>query len=67
MKKVINDPEQYVAEALEGLICAHPGIYAQSGKTGRVIILQTPKSVGKVGVASGGGFGHLPLFAGHVH
>lgn len=66
MKKVINDPEQYVAEALEGLICAHPGVYAQSGKTGRVIVRRTPKPAGKVGVASGGGFGHLPLFAGYV-
>jgi dihydroxyacetone kinase len=31
------------------------------------LIRQTPKPVGKVGVASGGGFGHLPLFAGYVH
>lgn len=66
MKKLINSPEAYVDEALEGLVLAHAESYRQVGSSGRVIARSQAKAAGNVGVVSGGGFGHLPLFAGYV-
>jgi dihydroxyacetone kinase-like protein len=65
MKKLINDPAHYVNEALDGLCAAFPA-YARSGRTGRVIARAGGAAKGKVGVVTGGGFGHLPVFAGYV-
>jgi len=65
MKKLINDPQHYVDEALEGLCLAFPG-YRREGATGRVVARASGPARGKVGVVSGGGFGHLPVFAGYV-
>ena len=62
MKKLINDPRHYVDEALEGLCLAFPGYR----KSGRVIGRAAGPQQGNVGVVTGGGFGHLPLFAGYV-
>ena len=66
LKKLINDPANYVDEALAGMVAAHPNVYGLTGATNRVVIRKTPKARGKVGVVTGGGFGHLPLFAGYV-
>ncbi|WP_299641523.1 dihydroxyacetone kinase subunit DhaK [uncultured Ruegeria sp.] len=65
MKKLINDAVNYVDEVLDGLCLAHPEVFAIDGATGRML---RKKSSGKnnVGVVSGGGFGHLPIFAGYV-
>lgn len=65
MKKLINDPARYVDEALEGLCLAFPG-YRRTGRTNRVIARAAGPAQGKVGVVTGGGFGHLPVFAGYV-
>jgi phosphoenolpyruvate---glycerone phosphotransferase subunit DhaK len=65
MKKLINDPARYVDEALDGLCDAFAG-YRKTGRTGRVIARAAPAVQGKVGVVTGGGFGHLPVFAGYV-
>ena len=65
MKKLINSPANYVDESLDGLCAAFPG-YARTGATGRVIVRGAGVERGKVGVVTGGGFGHLPLFAGYV-
>ena len=64
MTKLINEPSNYVDEMLAGLVAAHPSLLL-SGPAGRVIAKATRKS-GKVGIASGGGAGHLPLFCGYV-
>lgn len=66
MKKILNSPGGYVDEALGGLVLAHPEAYRLDGGRGRVLARARPKDVGKVGIVSGGGFGHLPLFAGYV-
>lgn len=66
MKKLINDPTAYVDQSLAGMVLAHPGHYALTGRTQRVVARARSKDTGKVGVVSGGGFGHLPLFAGYV-
>jgi len=65
MKKLLNRPTDYVNEALDGLCAAFPG-YARGGRTGRVIARAGGAAKGKVGVVTGGGFGHLPVFAGYV-
>jgi dihydroxyacetone kinase-like protein len=65
MKKLINDPARYVDEALEGMCLAFPG-YRRTGSTNRVIARAGGPAQHKVGVVTGGGFGHLPVFAGYV-
>lgn len=65
MKKLINDPASYVDEALLGLTLAFPSL-VRDGASGRVIRRADGMKQGKVGIASGGGFGHLPLFTGYV-
>jgi dihydroxyacetone kinase-like protein len=66
MKKILNDPFAYVDEMLEGLCLAHPQYYKQLGPTGRVIARAGGPVKGKVGIVSGGGSGHLPVFTGYV-
>lgn len=65
MKKLINDPTRYVDESLDGLTLAFPSL-VRDGAAGRVIRRADGVTKGKVGIASGGGFGHLPLFCGYV-
>ena len=65
MKKLINDPADYVEEMLDGLCQAHPGL-KRVGEDRRAITRAAPIREGKVGVVSGGGSGHLPLFTGYV-
>jgi dihydroxyacetone kinase-like protein len=64
MKKILNDPAKYVDETLEGLIAAHPDVYAEPER--RVIARAGGSKKGKVGLVTGGGSGHLPVFAGYV-
>lgn len=66
MKKVLNDPYDYVDEMLEGLAAAHPEYYRVVGENGRVVVRAKPGRKGKVGIVSGGGSGHLPVFTGYV-
>jgi len=65
MKKLINHPDRYVDESLDGLCAAFPS-FRRTGRAGRVIVRTSGPAAGKVGVVSGGGFGHLPVFAGYV-
>ena len=65
MKKLINKPVDYVPEMLEGLVSAFPSLHL-GGESGRCISRSQPAGPGKVGIASGGGAGHLPLFTGYV-
>jgi len=66
MKKILNDPFAYVDEMLQGLCLAHPQYYKQAGTAGRVIVRTDGPIKGKVGIVSGGGSGHLPVFTGYV-
>lgn len=65
MKKLMNEPSQFVDEMLEGLVAANPSL-TRDGEAGRVIRRAEGVRKGKVGVVSGGGSGHLPLFTGYV-
>jgi dihydroxyacetone kinase-like protein len=66
MKKILNAPFAFVDEMLEGLCLAHPEYYKQTGTAGRVIVRADGPTRGKVGIVSGGGSGHLPVFTGYV-
>jgi len=65
MKKVINKPENYVNEMLEGLYVAHSDLITYTNDDLRCLI-SANKVQGKVGIVTGGGSGHLPLFLGYV-
>lgn len=65
MKKLLNAPTAYVDEVLDGLTLAHPSL-VRDGAAGRVIRRASGGRPDKVGIASGGGSGHLPLFTGYV-
>lgn len=66
MKKILNAPVDYVDDTLEGLIAAHPEYYRLHGDTNRVVARATETAKGKVGIVTGGGSGHLPVFTGYV-
>lgn len=62
MKKIINDPNTVVSEALEGLALANTElVYVPDAE----VIARKVKS-GNVGIVSGGGSGHEPAHAGYV-
>ena len=65
MKKIINKPEDYVTEMLEGLYIAHSDLITCTGGDVHCLVA-AHKKPGKVGIATGGGSGHLPLFLGYV-
>ncbi len=66
MKKFINEPKDFVDEMLEGILLAHPDQLACAAGDRRCIIRAGAPTRGKVGIATGGGSGHLPLFLGYV-
>ena len=64
MKKLINDPQHVVAEALQGLEAAHPDLRVDHQN--KIIYRGDAPRHGKVGIISGGGSGHEPLHSGFV-
>lgn len=65
MKKLMNQPENFVDEMLEGIYSAHADKLTYVNNDLRCLV-RTVKKQGKVGMATGGGSGHLPLFLGYV-
>jgi dihydroxyacetone kinase-like protein len=66
MKKILNGPEDYVNEMLEGLCAAHPEYFKRTAAQGRVLVRPDAPIAGKVGIVTGGGSGHLPVFTGYL-
>lgn len=66
MRKIINAPENFVDEFVEGMLLAHPDKIKSSGPDLRVLVRADAPLAGKVGIVTGGGSGHLPLFKGYV-
>lgn len=66
MKKIINNPDAFVDEALEGIFLAHGGQLKAAGGDLRVLVRSEAPKAGKVAVVTGGGSGHLPTFLGYV-
>ena len=64
MKKLINKPEDVLADALKGVAVAHPELSVDHEH--RVIYRAQPKASGKVALISGGGSGHEPMHGGFV-
>lgn len=64
MKKFLNDPVNFVDEMLEGIYKAHAAITYTADDL-RCLVTANTKP-GKVGIATGGGSGHLPTFLGFV-
>ena len=65
MKKLINEPRDFVRESLEGFGLAHAGTLRVSLDPLFVCRADAPVR-GKVALVSGGGSGHEPLHAGYV-
>jgi dihydroxyacetone kinase-like protein len=65
MKKLINQVDDIVAEALQGMAAAHPDLVEINLEPKYVVRRGTPAS-GKVALVSGGGSGHEPMHGGFV-
>lgn len=65
MKKIINDPSNFVLETIEGICMAHPEQLKLIDDDFRCIVRKDKKE-NKVGIVTAGGSGHLPVFLGYV-
>ena len=66
MRKLINEPTDFVDEMLEGLVLAHPSRLRQLVEEPRAVVRANCDFSGRVTIATGGGSGHLPTFVGYV-
>jgi dihydroxyacetone kinase-like protein len=66
MKKILNDPKNFVPEMLDGLLKAYPKQLDFAGNDVHCIVRADAPVAGKVALATGGGSGHLPVFLGYV-
>jgi phosphoenolpyruvate---glycerone phosphotransferase subunit DhaK len=65
VKKLINQPENVVKEALAGMLAAHADLIRVDFEQ-QIIVRRDAPVQGKVGVISGGGSGHEPMHGGFV-
>jgi len=66
MQKIINTPKEFVNEMLDGILQAYPTqLKSVEGDTHALVRADAPVAK-KVGITTGGGSGHLPLFLGYV-
>jgi phosphoenolpyruvate---glycerone phosphotransferase subunit DhaK len=65
MKKLINKPEDFVQESLEGMAAAHKNLIKVNFDPTFIYRADAPIR-GKVAIISGGGSGHEPMHAGFV-
>ncbi len=65
MRKIINRPDQFVDESVQGILAAHPEYVAVGGDI-RVLRRADSAKPGRVSIITGGGSGHLPLFLGYI-
>lgn len=66
MRKLLNDAEHFVTEMLEGVLAAHHDQLQIAGDDVHALVRASSPRSGKVGIVTGGGSGHLPLFLGYV-
>jgi len=64
VQKILNDPERFVDEMLEGIVAAHGSELRRVGPRG--IVRAAAPTADKVAIVTGGGSGHLPVFMGYV-
>jgi dihydroxyacetone kinase-like protein len=65
MKKLINNPDNVVQDALHGIAAAHPDLLKVNYEPAYITRADAPVQ-GKVAIVSGGGSGHEPLHGGFV-
>lgn len=61
----MNEPDHYLKQMLSGIYIAHSGLVTYINDDPQCLVAVCKKE-GKVGLATGGGSGHLPLFLGYV-
>lgn len=66
MKKIINNPKNFVDETIEGILYAYSDKVKILNGDNRILLTNQPVADGKVGIVTGGGSGHLPVFLGYV-
>lgn len=66
MKKIINDPMDFVDESIEGILYAYGDRLKALDGDKRILVKNTPTKENKVGIVTAGGSGHLPVFLGYV-
>jgi phosphoenolpyruvate---glycerone phosphotransferase subunit DhaK len=62
-RQFLNDPDEFVRQALEGLVLAHPSLELHTDPT---YVLRADRGAPKVALVSGCGSGHEPLHSGFV-
>ena len=66
MRKIMNNVENFADETTEGIALAFKGKVKLIDGDTRILLSDYPAKDGKVGVVTGGGSGHLPVFLGYV-
>lgn len=66
MRKLMNLPENFVKETMEGIICAYGNQVKLLNGDERILVGNYPVNDKKVGIVTAGGSGHLPVFLGYV-
>jgi len=66
VQKLINSAENFVVEMLEGILAAHSDQLKVAADDSHALVRVSSPRRGKVGIVTGGGSGHLPLFLGYV-
>lgn len=66
MRKIINDPDAFVDEVIDGILLAHPDQLRSASPDNRALVRADAPGAGKVGIVTGGGSGHIPVFLGYV-
>ena len=66
MKKILNDPNEFVVEMLDGLLKAHGDQLDLAADDPHCLVRAGAPVEDKVALATGGGSGHLPVFLGYV-
>lgn len=66
MKKIINSPENFVVETIEGILIAYPNWARSVSENLQSLVRRDSPVNGKVAIATGGGSGHLPVFLGYL-
>ena len=66
MKKILNDPANFVDEVMDGIKRAYGDRIAFLDGDPRIVLRADAVRPGKVGIVTGGGSGHLPVFLGYV-
>jgi len=66
MRKIINKPENFVEDTMDGIIRAYGDRFYFLDNDHRILLNNMPHREGKVGIVTAEGSGHMPLFLGYV-